>query len=79
MNRIHRQLFRVLLMSMLVAASTVANAQEAKAQEDGVDPVKVGDQAPNFTVATDDEELAELKDYLQQHKVVALVFVRAHW
>lgn len=63
----------LLALAIMVLPSS---AQEEDRVEVG--KVEVGSAAPNFTVANDEEQVVELKDYLAEDHVV-LVFVRAHW
>lgn len=67
----------VLVLGGLALLAGQAEAQDAN--QNAVTPVKVGDRAPDFSAARDDETVVDLDSYLKQHKLVALVFVRAHW
>ncbi len=73
-----RRSSRWILLSLVSATLGTTHCGQSFGQDE-VQPVEIGQPAPNFTVSTDEEKFVELNDYLKQHKLVALVFVRAHW
>ena len=72
----HRSSWTLALFA--IAIMTIPCAAQENNSEDTVAAVEVGAQAPNFTVANDEEQVVELKDFLADDNLV-LVFVRAHW
>lgn len=80
-----RLTFFASLMIVIFAVSLSASAQTKLGPKDGeglpaadLNRVKVGDQAPDFTLEYESGKTATLSDY-RGKKTVVLVFYRGYW
>ena len=72
------QLASGVAVCLLLTASAVG--QGNKKADDKVEPLKVGDKAPDFELDTFDDKKVKLSDrFGEKPKSVVLLFSRAHW